>query len=101
MRLAIPLHAEPGLTFEQSHPSKKSEGYVPYFTPPRSASSSHFQWQSTSTKPISRSQLICVSTSNSRLDGSSSFGARPRALRNRSCRRAVGEETYSRLQKTP
>jgi hypothetical protein len=39
--------------------------------PTRSANSRHFQWQSTSTKPISRSHPSWVSTSSSLFEGSS------------------------------
>ena len=47
----------------------------PGLVPARSASSRHFQWQSTSTNPIAFSHASCVSRSSSLFDGSSSGGA--------------------------
>src|ERR1700735_2277488 len=41
-------------------------------TPPNSANSRHFQWQSTSSKPISRSQSTCVCKSRRMFSASSS-----------------------------
>ena len=43
----------PDVCFRCAHP-------VQIRVPTNSASSRHFQWQSTSTKPISRSQFSCV-----------------------------------------
>lgn len=69
--------------------------------PTSSASSRHFQRQSTSVKPISFSHLSCVSTSSNLLEGSSFSGAMAKHRRNSSCNRAVGDDTCSRLQNTP
>jgi hypothetical protein len=49
----------------------------PGLTPASNANSRHFQWQSTSTKPIARSQPNCVSKSSSLLEGSSCSGETP------------------------
>jgi len=48
--------------------------YAAGLRPVNNANSSHFQWQSTSSKPISRSQCSWVSSASSLLDGSSSCG---------------------------
>src|SRR5262249_9191229 len=62
-----------GRTTIKSIARKAASESGPYsFVPAKRASSRHFQWQSTSLKPISRSHASCVSTSRSLLEGSSS-----------------------------
>ena len=68
-------------------------------TPPSSANSTHFQWQSTSAKPMARSQPSCVSTSRSLFDGASHLTSWPNTAKNCACRRGVGEETCSKIAK--
>ena len=74
------------------------------------ASSRHFQKQSTSTKPISRSQASCVSTGDELVRRVVVVGRRPSAARNSSCsaggrRRDVLEvdepSTRRELRRTP